>query len=1198
MAFRPKRPGRGPSGFNRSARFRLSYDDTTPRISQLSPVGGKAAGGEVITIIGGPFIAGSNGAPPTVTFDGVPGTSVTILDRNTLTVITPAHVRGSVNIVITNDHNQSDTLVRGFVFVEPTITRLEPDHATIAGGTQVIISGVNFEVGAAIAFGGVPATGVTFIDSQHYVATTPAHAVGVVDVTVGGAVYHNFFFTLLTRGEDFRRNPSISINETWGSAPNTARFTVDGTSAPPQISEQIEITDYAVPTPRVLYRGIVQTVDMKYEEDVTKLAWDCVVSDFTVWANRRYPFGAYVDTSASDVVLDMVSRYAPWLTTNHVQTNLPKISVVLDGRQNFMSCLQTIGKLIGGAHPNIDYDQDLHFFRYVPNTQPTAANPETLLNLGPTTPMVVTESAVNISGFTFPAGYYVFRSSDFYSNGMESAAGPLSNMVVLQGNKLPQFANIDVNADPGGGITIVGRRIYFTMYGLTTSVAAQGWVQINDNTTTTVIVGPGGVYVQGGIPVANIDTVVPRLPYVAPPPGSVRNPSVSQSSLTPSQVMAGIFLTASNPTFAPGRWVFVETYVYQNGTESLPSDLSNEVLLTGGYAIQFYANNDNQVTGIPVIYRKVYAAQKPTTGDANFSLGNALGFAIIPHNIEGLITLAPGIKMPVTAPPTSGSSVYDTSNDGPWLEDDTVPDPIDDFNTDLQRVGTPITWRSDITQLRNRVIVIGQGVAQASPVVNPVVAGVPQGGVPLSSTSPETAPSTNGPRTFPTSAFTQLAAYRLQAYSIGGPSTYVYSLDAVAGGGYGPENPDVNAVITNMGFSFVFNARWYALLQKWGNLSQAEGRYGGGPMELFSVYAGFDPKHASMNPYTAFMDLPDGYYEPLFAGVPVTTPTTPAPLPAPPEQPPINVVRPKIIVNDVASQQYFGKIELDKNGKTTDGVHETVIDDDSLVTPEQMYARGQAEFSAGFSWPIITVNYATRGICKPGQLVDVNLSNPPIHGTFIIQSVAIDQIHDADDLPPRYTVTASSVKFELDDLLLLLATRASSGGNTDFSNLVPSAVRQSSAVAQASQAVIPVSTGGLQVATIDISYLQFAALSVTPVVLVICPNGSAIVPVHATFEQATYGDVYSATPSPFICHAGIGVAGSFFGTLPYSNGFNRYVWNTHTPTNGLNDGAFVQAVNRDLILSAQNPATITPTAPFPKFRITIVYYTHTPMGYP
>ena len=66
----------------------------------------------------------------------------------------------------------------------PTITSLAPNTAPITGGS-VTITGTNFEQGASIMFGGVPAQNVTYVSPTQITATVPGSStVGAVDVTV------------------------------------------------------------------------------------------------------------------------------------------------------------------------------------------------------------------------------------------------------------------------------------------------------------------------------------------------------------------------------------------------------------------------------------------------------------------------------------------------------------------------------------------------------------------------------------------------------------------------------------------------------------------------------------------------------------------------------------------------------------------------------------------------------------------------------------------------------------------------------------------------------------------------------------------------------------------------------------------------------------------------------------------------------
>lgn len=136
------------------------------------------------------------------------------------------------------------------------------------------------------------------------------------------------------------------------------------------------------------------------------------------------------------------------------------------------------------------------------------------------------------------------------------------------------------------------------------------------------------------------------------------------------------------------------------------------------------------------------------------------------------------------------------------------------------------------------------------------------------------------------------------------------------------------------------------------------------------------------------------------------------------------------MVEDAAAQTYLAAL-LNVDGGADDGIREGYISDATLTTSDLAIARGNAELTL-FAYPIKTVTYACRDEKSvPGETVSINLTRPPVVGDFKIQSVEIDQIQiDAEGaLFPRFKVTASSVRFTLDDLLRgILLSGGGSGG--------------------------------------------------------------------------------------------------------------------------------------------------------------------------
>jgi hypothetical protein len=72
----------------------------------------------------------------------------------------------------------------GIAGLPPVISSLSPTHGTAAGGTTVTINGNYFVSGCIVNFDNVAATDVTFISTTQITCKTPAHAAGLVNVTV------------------------------------------------------------------------------------------------------------------------------------------------------------------------------------------------------------------------------------------------------------------------------------------------------------------------------------------------------------------------------------------------------------------------------------------------------------------------------------------------------------------------------------------------------------------------------------------------------------------------------------------------------------------------------------------------------------------------------------------------------------------------------------------------------------------------------------------------------------------------------------------------------------------------------------------------------------------------------------------------------------------------------------------------------
>jgi len=153
-----------------------------PALSTLTPAVGTMAGGTVTTLTGSDFQAGAH-----VSFDGVPASDVTVVDGTTIRATTPAHAEGIVDVQVANPDGQTTTLPASFTYTSspaPVVLSATPSNGVQSGGARVTLSGTGFASGLTVDFGGVPATGVSFVDSTKISAVAPPHAEGDVDLVV------------------------------------------------------------------------------------------------------------------------------------------------------------------------------------------------------------------------------------------------------------------------------------------------------------------------------------------------------------------------------------------------------------------------------------------------------------------------------------------------------------------------------------------------------------------------------------------------------------------------------------------------------------------------------------------------------------------------------------------------------------------------------------------------------------------------------------------------------------------------------------------------------------------------------------------------------------------------------------------------------------------------------------------------------
>jgi hypothetical protein len=195
---------------------------TPPNITGISPSSGSTLGGTNATITGINFTGATS-----VTFDGLAATTINVVNSTTITCSTPAHNAGAVGIIVTTGGGPSSAFSSFTYITRPNITGISRSSGSIAGGTNVTITGTNFTGATLVTFGGLSAASLSIVNSTTITCITPARSAGAVDiiVTTGGGPSSEFSsFTYITPAN------ITDISSSSGSIAGGTSVTITGTN--------------------------------------------------------------------------------------------------------------------------------------------------------------------------------------------------------------------------------------------------------------------------------------------------------------------------------------------------------------------------------------------------------------------------------------------------------------------------------------------------------------------------------------------------------------------------------------------------------------------------------------------------------------------------------------------------------------------------------------------------------------------------------------------------------------------------------------------------------------------------------------------------------------------------------------------------------------------------------------------------------
>ncbi|MHC4597540.1 MAG: IPT/TIG domain-containing protein [Planctomycetota bacterium] len=159
--------------------------------------------------------------------DGVSCTNVVWQSSILVTGDVPAHAEGTADVTVINPDTQSATAPNAIQYTSgPIIMRILPDRGTEAGGTNLALQGYNFQNGATVTIGGVPALNVVVVNPNLVTCDTPPNPQGSFPVTLTNpdTRFYTFNYYVYTQAA-----PVItSINPTQGSNMGGNPVTING----------------------------------------------------------------------------------------------------------------------------------------------------------------------------------------------------------------------------------------------------------------------------------------------------------------------------------------------------------------------------------------------------------------------------------------------------------------------------------------------------------------------------------------------------------------------------------------------------------------------------------------------------------------------------------------------------------------------------------------------------------------------------------------------------------------------------------------------------------------------------------------------------------------------------------------------------------------------------------------------------------
>ncbi len=195
---------------------------STPTLSSINPNNGTTAGGTACTLTGTNLTGCS-----AVSFGGTAATGIVVDSATQVRCTSPAKSAGTISVTATTSGGTSNGVNYTYNAPTPTLSSINPNSGTTAGGTACTLTGTNLTGCSAVSFGGTAATGVVVDSATQVRCASPAKTAGTYSVTAttAGGTSNGVNFTYSTAA------PTLSaINPTSGTTAGGTACTLTGTN--------------------------------------------------------------------------------------------------------------------------------------------------------------------------------------------------------------------------------------------------------------------------------------------------------------------------------------------------------------------------------------------------------------------------------------------------------------------------------------------------------------------------------------------------------------------------------------------------------------------------------------------------------------------------------------------------------------------------------------------------------------------------------------------------------------------------------------------------------------------------------------------------------------------------------------------------------------------------------------------------------